>query len=399
MNKAYYRIRQFIFSRALRLFEHKCPVIINENNCLLQVPKICKQEKVNKVLIVTTSGFVKRKTLEPLCEKMKQEGIDYHIYSDVTPDPTIACIEEGVKQYHQTHCEGFVTVGGGSVMDCGKIIAARVVKKNQSIPKMKGIFKVMAKLPLFIAIPTTAGTGSEVTAAAVVTDMRNGRHYKYAISDFSLVPAYALLDASLTTSLSKNMTATTGMDALTHALEAYTNKFASKYVQEKALQAIKMIFENLLVAVNEPENIEARSNMLLASSYAGIAFTNNFVGYVHALAHGLGGLYGVSHGLANSILLVPVMKHFGESVYQSLAEIADYCGIIGNNKQEKAKAVLDKIDQMKKDFNIPFVCEQLEVKDYQELVERAMKEGNPDYPVPTIWKASDFTEVLKEVTK
>ena len=193
------------------------------------------------------------------------------------------------------------------------------VKPNQSLAQMKGILKVHKKLPLLMAVPTTAGTGSETTLAAVITDADT--RYKYAINDFPLIPRYAVLDPKVTLSLPPFITATTGMDALTHAVEAYIGNSTTIDTRRDALKAVKLIFENIDIAYEHGDNIQARRNMLHASFYAGCAFTKSYVGYVHAVAHSLGGQYNVPHGLANAILLPLVLREYAPALTKSSTDL------------------------------------------------------------------------------
>lgn len=194
-----------------------------------------------------------------------------------------------------------------------------MTKPNQPLSRMKGILKVHKRLPLLIAIPTTAGTGSETTLAAVITDAKT-RH-KYAINDFPLIPRYAVLDPKVTLSLPPFITATTGMDALTHAVEAYIGNSTTPDTRKDALRAVKLIFSNLDTAYTDGSNVEARKNMLKASFYAGCAFTKSYVGYVHAVAHSLGGEYNVPHGLANAILLPFVLEAYGKKIQKNCTDL------------------------------------------------------------------------------
>jgi len=392
-----YRIRQWIFSLTLRLFEHISPSIYEGADSLLKVNDICKENNIKHIFLLTTPGTLKRKTIDHLFTALDNNDIKYTIYSEVPPDPTIEFIEKGLTLYIENKCEAFVCVGGGSVIDCGKAIAARVARPNKTIPQMKGLLKVFKKLPILIAVPTTAGTGSEVTAAAVVTDERNGTHYKYPISDFCLIPRYAILDPKLTISLPAKMSVTTGMDALTHAIEAYTNLFVSKYVEEKALAACDLLFNNIDIVAKDPTNLIARNNMLLGSMYAGVAFTNNFVGNVHAIAHAIGGIYGVSHGEANSILLAPILKYYGETIEDKLVKIADYCNIGGIDNKQKALNVIKRIEEIRDNNSIGKTFAKLDEKDYNEIIERALSEANPSYPVPVILNSIDVKNILNMV--
>ena len=235
--------------------------------------------------------------------------------------------------YLDNDCQAIIGFGGGSSMDCAKATAARIAKPHQSLAQMKGILKVHKKLPLLIAIPTTAGTGSETTLAAVITDAKT-RH-KYAINDFPLIPRYAVLDPKVTLSLPPFITATTGMDALTHAVEAYIGNSTTPGTRKNALDAVRLIFENLDTAYTDGQNIEARRNMLRASYFAGCAFTKSYVGYVHAVAHSLGGKYNVPHGLANAVILPMVLETYGDSITHKLRNLAVAAGLCDKNEDDK----------------------------------------------------------------
>ncbi|MCI2055637.1 MAG: iron-containing alcohol dehydrogenase [Oscillibacter sp.] len=397
MNQTLARTRQFTISRFLRLTEHKTAQRIVDPDGILRLPSLLKKEQVSCVLLVTTAGFMRRGTLDHLLSGLEAADIKVAVFAEVTPDPTIECVEKGVGLYHRESCGALIAVGGGSAMDCAKIIGARVVCPQKSVRQMEGMLKIGKALPPLYAVPTTAGTGSEVTAAAVVTDTVNGKHYKYAVSDLHLIPKVAILDANLTTGLSPEMTAATGMDALTHAVEAYTNKFASPFVRKMARKAVRMIFENLPLACQDGTNLAARQNMLEASCYAGIAFTNNFVGYVHAIAHAVGAMYGVPHGKANAVILPAVLKEYGPSVYKPLSELADCVGIRGNSDEERARLFIERIETMQRETGLPAFIAELKERDYGEIIARAMKEGNPDYPVPAIWDAKNFSHVLRAI--
>ena len=282
-------------------------------------------------------------------------------------------------------------------MDCAKAAAARVAKPRQSIAQMGGTLRVLKRIPTIFAVPTTAGTGSETTIAAVVTD--RSTHHKYAIQDLCLIPRYAVLDPELTVGLPPHITSTTGMDALTHAVEAYTNILAPKSTDLLAEKAVKLIFENLELVYKDAQNITARENMLLASFYAGAAFTRACVGNVHAIAHTLGGLYGTPHGLANAVILPYVMEDFGPAVYYKLARLADIVGISGKDDAEKAKAFIAEIRRMNRDMNIIDKFDFIEDRDIPQMVQWAMKEANPIYPVPVIWGVDEFTAAIQRLRK
>ena len=391
----YYRVYQKIMTTTTGVM-CRMPELITGRGSLYEVVVRLKESGRTAIMVATTAGTVKRGMLEDFFAELEHAHIKVSLYTDIMSDPTVECIEDMLKQYDRDGCQAMVAIGGGSVIDCAKAVLARTVRPGRTVRQLRGILNVRHTLPDLYAVPTTAGTGSEATAAAVVTDTIGGVHYKYSINDPSLIPRYAVLDPSLTLSLPPAMTAYTGMDALTHAIEAYTNRYASKRVQEMALAAVKLIFENLPAAYEDGSNLAARENLLNASFYAGIAFTNNFVGYVHAVAHALGGIYGLSHGRTNAIILPYVMEQFGPAVYGSLTNLAKAAGVAYNDLSDKenAEIFIRSIRRMNKDMAIPDKIAQLKTADYDEIIRRAMKEANPTYPVPVIWGRKDFAHLL-----
>lgn len=289
--------------------------------------------------------------------------------------------------------------GGGSSIDCAKAVGARITQPKKTLGQMKGILKIHRRLPLLIAIPTTAGTGSETTLASVITDARTRE--KYPINDFPLIPHYAILDASLTCSLPPMLTATTGLDALTHAIEAYIGRSTTKQTRKDSLDAIQLIFDNLEEAVHHGENLEARENMLLASFLAGRAFTQSYVGYVHAIAHSLGGKYNIPHGLANAVLLPIVLKTYGASAHKKLYEIACMLNLADENDsmEQGANCLIEAIEQMERRLNIPTYLEGIQEKDIPTLAALADKEANPLYPVPMLMDANELVPLYYLVKK
>ena len=258
------------------------------------------------------------------------------------------------------------------------------------------MLKVHWKIPLFVAIPTTAGAGSETTVAAVITDSKT--HRKAAINDPFLIPKYAVLDPELTTGLSPYTTATTGMDALAHAVEAYTNKtYNTKLEDRLAREAVKLIHDNILIAFEDGGNLQARQNMQRGAFYAGRAFTRGCVGYVHAIGHTLGGLYGVAHGLAMAVLLPHVMEAYGTAAHKRLAELADVCGIKGSTDAEKAKGFIDWIKETNAKMGLPDKFDVIKDEDIDQMISWAAKEANPLYPVPVIWSREDFRNLIETI--
>ena len=397
IKKCWYRIYQKVLKFAMRFMDWSEPELIEGENAILKLPKFIKDKGVDKVLIVTDKGLMSLHLLDPLFEALKVQEIAYFVYDGVQPNPTIPNIEDCKNMYIENHCEGIIAFGGGSPMDCAKAAGARVVKPKQSVRKMRGYLKVNKKLPPFFAVPTTAGTGSETTLAAVVTDPET--HEKNAICDPCLRPKYAVLDPNLTVGLPPHITSTTGMDALTHAVESYIGKSNVKSTIKYAEDATLLIHENLEKAYFNGKDIEARKNMLKASFLAGSAFTRAFVGYVHAIAHNLGGLYGTPHGLANAVILPYVLDWYGSSIYPQLAKLADLIKIPneGMTIEEKAKAFISEIRRMNKAMNIPEKFNFIKEEDIPILVSRALKEGNPGYPVPKIMNAKECEKVVRSL--
>ena len=397
LKKSWYRTYQSVLKFAMCFMNWKEPELLEGEDAVLKLPSFIKNKGINKVLVVTDKGLMNLGILNPLFEELKKQGIEYVVYDGVQPNPTIPSIEECKDLYVNNSCEGIIAFGGGSPMDCAKAAGARVVKPKQSVRKMRGYLKVGRKIPPFFAVPTTAGTGSETTLAAVVTDPET--HEKNAICDGHLRPKYAVLDPKLTIGLPPHITSTTGMDALTHAVEAYIGQGNVKSTFRYSEEAVKLIHVYLEKAYKDGKDIEARSNMLKASYLAGNAFTRAFVGYVHAIAHNLGGMYNTPHGLANAVILPYVLEWYGKSVYKRLAKLADLIGITKEEMtiEEKAKVYIQEIRRMNKAMNIPEKFDFIKEEDIPTLVKRALKEGNPGYPVPKIMNAKDCEQVIRSI--
>ena len=397
LKNAWYRTFQCVFNMCEVFLPQPSPELLEGAGSIKKLPAFIKAKGIDKVLIVTDGILPKLGLLNGLFEACDAAKLTYELYDGAEVNPSIECIEAAYNRYCDNKCQGFIAFGGGSSMDCAKAAAARVARPKRSIQQLGGTLKVLKKIPPLFAVPTTAGTGSEATLAAVVTDYST--HHKYAIQDPCLLPRYAVLDPELTVGLPPHVTSTTGMDALTHAVEAYTNKFAPKYTQRLAEEATKLIFDNLKVAYADGKNIEARDNMLHASLYAGRAFSRACVGNVHAIAHTLGGLYGTPHGLANAVILPYVMEDFGPAVYKKLARLADIVGITGADEGEKARAFILAIHQMNKDMIIVEQFDNFKEEDIPQMVLWALKEANPIYPVPVIWDEEQMTKTIKRLRK
>ena len=398
VKKAFFRVYQQTFRVAMCVFDWSEPTLLEGPGAIRKLPEFIKSKGLKKVLIVTDKGLMGLHLLDSLFEELDKAGVEYVVYDGTQPNPSIENIEDARALYVDNNCQGVIAFGGGSPMDCAKAAAARVTNPKISVRKMRGVLKLHHKLPPFFAVPTTAGTGSETTLAAVVTD--TATHEKNAINDIRLKPRFAVLDPELTVGLPPHITSTTGMDALTHAVEAYIGKSNVKSTEEYAEKATKMIFENIEKAYTNGKDIEARDQMLKASFYAGQAFTRAYVGYVHAIAHNLGGQYGVPHGLANAVILPYVLEYYGETAHKRLAKLAEIAGVktTGSDK-EKAEAFIEAIKTLNKNMNIPDGFDMVQEKDIPVIVERALKEGNPLYPVPKIMDKADCEAVIRRMMK
>ncbi len=392
---AYYRAYQKVMKVMLYFLDWSEPQLLTGPGSIRKLPAVIKEKGIGKVMIVTDKGLMSLNLLDGLFEELENAGISYVVYDGVQPNPSIENIEEAREMFVSNGCEAMIAFGGGSPMDCAKAACARVVRPNKTIPQMRGVMKVMHKLPPFFAVPTTAGTGSETTVAAVVSNTQT--HEKYAINDPCLRPKFAVLDPELTTGLPQKITSTTGLDALTHAVEAYIGKSNVPSTRDYAEKATKLIFENLETCYNDGKNVEARGQMLLASFYAGMAFTRAYVGYVHAIAHNLGGMYGIPHGLANAVILPHMLDEYGSAIYPQLAKLADIVGIQGQTVEEKAKGFIAEIKAMNERMSIPTGFEQIKDEDIPTIVERAMKEAHPLYPTPVIFDADRLTQIVKKL--
>ena len=368
-------------------------------NSVLEISKILKEKEINNVLLVTDKGIRDLGLTKSLEEDLTAKDIKLTVFDGTVPNPTINNIEDAVKLYSESGCQAIIAFGGGSVMDCAKVTGARVGNPNKTVRKMKGLLKVKNPLPLLIAIPTTAGTGSETTVAAVISDSEN--HTKYAINDFKLIPMYAVLDPALTINLPKMLTATTGMDALTHAIEAYIGRSTNKHTRHCALEACRLIFENLEKVYDDGKNERARANMLKASYNAGVAFTISYVGYVHAIAHSLGGKYNTPHGLANAVILPYMLGVYGATIHKKLKDIAVYCGIARPYESEQiaSSKFINKILEMNEHFEIPKRFDFIKFEDISELAKHASAEGNPLYPVPKLMSAKELEKIYYLISK
>ncbi len=394
LKKIYCRVFQTIFGLGARVLPWRRPVCVTGDGSLQKLPDLLQAAGWQKPMIVAS----RRQCATPEFIAMAQKLPAWSGFHSVTANPKIATVEQIVAQFRAEGCDSMVAIGGGSPMDAAKAAAARLARPNRSVAQLKGLLKVHKKIVPFAAVPTTAGTGSEATIAAVVTDET---HHKYAVNDLCLIPRWAILDPSLTVSLPPTVTAETGLDALTHAVEAYIGRFYNtRETRALARQAVAAIFQYLPAACADGTDLHARQELLTASYRAGFAFTRASVGNVHALAHTLGGLYDVPHGRANAVLLPVVLEEYGPAAHKRLAELADVLHLCPTGtRAEKARAFIDAIYDMNQKLGIPTGFDCIRPEDLPQMSAWAESEANPVYPVPVIFDKEDFTRTARRVMK
>ncbi len=389
----YCRTFQFVFKVAIPILPYRRPQILQSVEAAADKLHALGSKRV---FIVTDAVVRDAGLCDRFVSALGKNGIDNIVYDKTMPNPTVAAVEDARNEYVTAGCDAIVAIGGGSAMDLAKACGARIVRPKKNLNKMAGLLHVRKRLPPLFAVPTTAGTGSETTIAAVITDGET--HRKYAVNDFSLIPHYAVLDSSLTIGLPKTITAHTGMDALTHAVEAYIGRSTTKDTRAKAVEAVRLIRENLKTCYDEPSNANARNNMLYAAHYAGIAFTKSYVGYVHAVAHSLSGRYGLPHGLTCAVLLPVVLESYGKRTYKRLAKLARASGVsTAKNNADAAEEFISFVYGMNEYLGIPKGFSEIEETDVPQMAKYADKEGNPLYPVPKLYGRKELEKIYYKV--
>lgn len=394
LKKLYCRSFQLVFKLALPLLPYREPTPLDSVNA---IPPILQKRRIGSVLLVTDRPVRALGLTQPLEQALAEAGIRCAVYDAVVPNPTIQNVEEARQYYLTAGAQAILALGGGSVMDCAKGVGARIARPHKPVRRMRGLLKVLLPTPLTIAIPTTAGTGSEATLAAVITDPEV-RH-KYPINDFALIPDYAVLDPALTLGLPPFITATTGMDALTHAVEAYIGGTTTRLTRRMAEEAARLIVEYLPRAYADGGDLAARRAMLRAAYCAGVAFTRSYVGYVHGVAHSLGGQYGVPHGLANAVILPYFLDEYGPACWKRLARLARAAGLCGAQQtdEQAARAFTRWIREANRSMGIPESIPEIQPADIPQMARHADAESNPLYPVPRLMDRAELEAVYRKL--
>ena len=394
LKKIYCRCFQLAFRLAIPLMPYRKPKIFSTfQQCIEEL----KALKINSLLLVTDSFLRSSGATAELEALLQDSGITCHVYDGTKPNPTVQNVEESTALYRAHECQALIAFGGGSSMDCAKATGACVVYPKKTLAQMRGLLRVLRKLPPVVAIPTTAGTGSETTVTAVITDPVE--KHKYTMNNFTMIPRYAVLAPEVTYTLPAHLTSTTGMDALAHAVEAYIGGSTTKETRQMALEATQLIFGNIKAAYDDGYNHTAREAMLQAAYKAGVAFTQSYVGYIHAVAHTLGGQYGIPHGLANSVLMPVVLEKYGSAVYKKLHQMAVAGGVCLDSDTDEvaAKKFIQAIRDLNKYMGIPETFDAIREEDIPHMVSYAEKEANPLYPVPVLMDKNELEYFYRAV--
>lgn len=385
---------------AMHVIPWRKPVMANYPGAVAAIPAALQADGISRVLIVTDKGVLQAGLLQCLTGALAQAGVNYETYCDVKANPTIPNCLAGLKRFRRFRAEGVIAVGGGSAMDCSKMITALAAVPDGSEKKLGGLFRVTLlqkrPLPTLYCVPTTAGTGSETTIVAVVTDPDT--HAKYTVMDLPLMPRRIFLDADLTLTMPPRITANSGMDALVHAVEAYLNRYmATPETRRQALSAVQLIFRYLPRAHANGKDMEARDHMLTAAYLAGQAFGRATVGYAHSIAHAVGGEFNWPHGALTGMLLPPLLEWYGEAAVPRLAELAEAVGIAepGDSEAGKARTFIQEVYALRRELGLPDHLPQMTEAQRRLICHRAIREANPLYPVPRIMNERECRAFVK----
>lgn len=393
--KCFCRVYQFLFHLALPVLPYRNPKIISS---VEDLPEELKKNGINRVLLITDNFLRSSGITASLEEKLADVGVHCSVYDSTRPNPTVENVEQAREMYISHNCQCMIAFGGGSSIDCAKALGARIAYPKRSLKRLKGNLKVLRKTPPLVAIPTTAGTGSEVTVTAVITDTQT--QHKYTMNNFPFIPDWAVLDPKVTVTLPPALTATTGVDALTHAVEVYIGNSTSRETREMSVTATQLIFKSIEKAYNYGNDLSARADMLRAAHLAGAAFSKSYVGYVHALAHALGGQYNTPHGLANSVLLPVLLEAYGTRIHRKLYKLALAVGIADNTMscEEGAHAFITAVKELNKRLSIPEKLPEIQSCDIPKMARHAAREGNPLYPVPVLMTAKELESFYYKIS-
>ncbi|MCR4642328.1 MAG: iron-containing alcohol dehydrogenase [Lachnospiraceae bacterium] len=396
LKKMYCRVFQFGFKLAIPVLPYRNPHILNKVD---QIPELLRKKKIERVMLVTDAGVRTFGITNHLEDILTEQGFGLIVYDKVKSNPTVSMVEEARQLYLQNECQGLIGFGGGSSMDCAKAVGALIARPKSTLDQLGGILRVWLPTPYTIAIPTTAGTGSETTVASVILDDETG--HKYALMDFPLIPDVAVLDPETTRTLPPHITAGTGMDTLAHAVEAYIGGSTTKQTRQEALRCVRLVFKYLERAVKNGNDMKARRGMLRASYLGGCAFTVSYVGYAHAVSHSLSGQYNLPHGETTAILLPYVLEAYGTSIYPQLKALAIAAGLAHLDTDESlaAQKFIKAVWELNRRIGIGTKIPGIREEHIKRMAASAEKEGNPVYPVPVLMDAKALERFYYDVSE
>lgn len=394
IKKPFYRARQALMSKVMLKPQPK-PLLFTGEGATQRLASTIGQFGIKKILLVTDKPLRDLGVLDPTITALTQAGVASAVYDGVQPDPTVSVVNGGLAAYRDNQCDAVLAFGGGSSIDAAKVIAL-AAGNNCQAQDCLGIGKAKAPAVPFFAVPTTAGTGSEATFIAVISD--DETHAKGPVIGTSLIPIAAALDAAVMRGLPPHITAATGMDALTHAIESYIGRWETQETNFYGLAATKLIFENLPTACSNGQDMAAREAMALASFYGGLAITNALVGYVHAVSHNLGAKYGVPHGLGNAMVLPHVLELLADVSQKKLAELAVHAGLGDATETDAAltRKLIDRVWALNEEIGIPRTTDVIKAQDVDGLVDAMITEG-ASYPVPRFFSREEIRGILKAI--
>jgi len=420
--KIFYRLYQGVLLNIMQAIKYNSKVI-SKKGAVYYIPAILKKQHITRVLVVTGPHIVKSGLFQKILCAFKDQGLSCRVFNKVSPETGIKSVEDMRRIYMESRCNAIIAIGGGSVIDCAKAAAGGIANPGRSIRSLSGYQKVKGnsllgnfiwkifpweifsgrKLPVTVAVPTTAGTGAEATACAVIKDVDGS---KKIIADTCIAPRYAVLDPLMTQDLPKVMVAYTGMDALTHATEAYINRYSSKNSRKDAKMAVRLIASNITSVYYGMGGTSPRKNMLEASYLAGRAFMRASVGYVHAISHAIGGRYNLPHGMVVAAVLPYVLEWYGSCIDKKLASLSDAAGVSAKymSVPEKAQAYINYIKMLNHRFGIntnfynALIKEMKKgsnlEKEVKNIAKCAIIESNPHYPVPKIMSLPECEKLV-----
>ncbi|MBT8151615.1 MAG: iron-containing alcohol dehydrogenase [Gammaproteobacteria bacterium] len=391
MKILYYKLRAILVTKLLRWIPRNAPLVLKGENSSLQLADQLSLLGYHNVLLVTDTILRELGVLNELLATLQRNGAEVSVYDGVLPDPAFDQVQAGEKIYRENNCDAIFAVGGGSVLDAAKMISMLHTNPGE-LKSFAGIQPCKyAGAPLFVA-PTTAGTGSEITFAAIITDPVS--HDKQPIIDSKMIPSYVALDPQLMRGMPPAVTAASGMDALTHAVESYLSKASTAQTELQAIAAVKLVFDNLVRAYRDGDDMEARDAMAMAAFYAGAAFGKTSVGYVHGIAHQLGRVCGTPHGNANAMVLPEVLRAYGSCVDSRLAVLARAVDMQGDSDAELASQFIESIVAMRAQMEMPTQPKGLKTEDIALITRQALAEAGSLYPVPRYMKAAEIREIV-----